>query len=171
MGIIPAGHSKLGQLLFFLLCLSDSRFSEQSWKQVVGNWKMEPKEVGWQVWWLYEGAWWGRKAKMLRYHQLGSVLSEPINSKPTFFPHILLVQRRPWHDKKANRRDKGTIAAKRCVQKRLCPTPLEVQKVRFLIKDGLCLYSELCFLCGRGAHFQKRNEKSCRKVKNGAQRG
>ena len=35
----------------------------------------------------------------------------------------------------------------------------EVQKVRFLIKDTLWLYSELCFLCRRGAHFQKIHEK------------
>ena len=35
----------------------------------------------------------------------------------------------------------------------------EVQKVRFLIKDALWLYSELCFLCRRGAHFQKIHEK------------
>ena len=95
---------------------------------------------------------------MLRYHQLGSVLSGPINGKPTFSPHILLVQRRPWHDKKANRGDKGPIGAKKGHQKRLYPTPFEVQKVIFLIKDALCLYSELCFLCGRGAHFQKNRE-------------
>ena len=31
----------------------------------------------------------------------------------------------------------------------------EVQKVIFLIKNALWLYSELCFLCRRGAHFQK----------------
>ena len=31
----------------------------------------------------------------------------------------------------------------------------EVQKVMFLIKNALCLYLELCFLCGRGVHFQK----------------
>ena len=35
----------------------------------------------------------------------------------------------------------------------------EVQKVRFLIKDALWLYSELCFLCRRGAQFQKIYEK------------
>ena len=34
----------------------------------------------------------------------------------------------------------------------------EVQKVRLLIKNVLWLYSELCFLCRRGAHFQKNNE-------------
>ena len=27
-----------------------------------------------------------------------------------------------------------------------------------LIKNALCPYSELCFLCGRGAHFQKNRE-------------
>ena len=33
------------------------------------------------------------------------------------------------------------------------------EKVRFLIKKSLCLYSELCFLCGRGAHVCKIREK------------
>ena len=35
----------------------------------------------------------------------------------------------------------------------------EVQKVMFLIKSALCLYLELCFLCGRGVHFQEIHEK------------
>ena len=35
----------------------------------------------------------------------------------------------------------------------------EVQKVICSIKNALWLYSELCFLCGRGAHFQKVHEK------------
>ena len=34
----------------------------------------------------------------------------------------------------------------------------EVQKVIFLIKQASWLYSELCFLCRRGAHFQKNHE-------------
>ena len=69
---------------------------------------------------------------------------------------MLFVQRRPWHDKKANRRDKGTIGAKTCFQKMLCPTPVEVQKLRFMIKNGMCLYLELCFLCKRReAYFQE----------------
>ena len=38
-------------------------------KKVVRKWKMEPKDVRWQVWLLYEGAWWGRKAKMLAFHR------------------------------------------------------------------------------------------------------
>ena len=35
----------------------------------------------------------------------------------------------------------------------------EIQKVMFLIKNALCLYLELCFLCGRGVHFQEIHEK------------
>ena len=35
----------------------------------------------------------------------------------------------------------------------------EVQKVIFLIKNALWLYSELCFLLQRGAQFQKNHEK------------
>ena len=34
----------------------------------------------------------------------------------------------------------------------------EVQKVRSFIKNALCLYLELCFLCGQGAQFQKNHE-------------
>ena len=34
----------------------------------------------------------------------------------------------------------------------------EVQKVRFLIKNALWLYSALWFLCGRGAQFQKNHD-------------
>ena len=46
----------------------------------------------------------------------------------------------------------------------------EVEKVRVLIKSAPWLYSELCFLCRRGAHFQTNYEKSDWKVKNGARR-
>ena len=46
----------------------------------------------------------------------------------------------------------------------------EVQKVMLLIKNALCLYSELCFLCRRGVNFRKFMEQSGRKVKNGAGR-
>ena len=46
----------------------------------------------------------------------------------------------------------------------------EVEKVRFVINNALCLYLELCFLPERGAHFQNNHETSGRKVKNGAGR-
>ena len=46
----------------------------------------------------------------------------------------------------------------------------EVQKVMFLIQSAFCLYLELCFLQQRGVHFQKINEKSGQRVKNGARR-
>ena len=44
-------------------------------------------------------------------------------------------------------------------QNRLYLDRFEVQKVRLLIKNASWLYSELCFLCRRGAHFQKNHEK------------
>ena len=34
----------------------------------------------------------------------------------------------------------------------------DVEKRRCLIKNALCLYLELCFLCGWGAQFQKIHE-------------
>ena len=35
----------------------------------------------------------------------------------------------------------------------------DVEKVRFFIKNALCLYLELCSPCGRGAQFQKNHKK------------
>ena len=37
-------------------------------------------------------------------------------------------------------------------------------------KNALGRSSKLCFLCRRGAHFQKNREQSCRKLKNAAER-
>ena len=46
----------------------------------------------------------------------------------------------------------------------------DVEKIRFFFKHALGRSSKLCFLCGRGAHFQKNYEKSGREMKNGAKR-
>ena len=43
-------------------------------------------------------------------------------------------------------------------QKRLKLGRFDVEKMRFFFKDVLSRSSELCFLCRRGAHFQKNNE-------------
>ena len=45
------------------------RNSMEILKKVVEKWKMMPKELRWQVWWVYEGAWWGLKSKMLVFHR------------------------------------------------------------------------------------------------------
>ena len=100
---------------------------------------------------------WGRKVKMLRFNWLWSVLSGPVNSKPTFLRRILLVQR-PRYDEKGNRRDKGAIGAKKGLQKRLYPTLFDVEKVNFLVKNASYRFLKLCFLLGRGAHFCKHGE-------------
>ena len=47
---------------------------------------------------------------------------------------------------------------------------LEVEKVRFLINNTLCLYLELCFLPRQGPRFQTNHETRYQKVKNGAGR-
>ena len=47
----------------------------------------------------------------------------------------------------------------------------EVQIMRFLIKNALWLYAELCLLPERREYFQKSHEKSDRKYKHGARRG
>ena len=44
----------------------------------------------------------------------------------------------------------------------------EVEKVKFLMLNALCIYLELCFLPRQGAHFQKIRLKSGQKLKNGA---
>ena len=46
----------------------------------------------------------------------------------------------------------------------------EVPNVILSIKNVLWLYSELCFLCRRGAHFQKNHEKTWSESENGAGR-
>ena len=43
-------------------------------------------------------------------------------------------------------------------QHRLYLGCFDVEKVRFVFKNALCLYSELWFLCRRGGHFQKKYE-------------
>ena len=45
----------------------------------------------------------------------------------------------------------------------------EAQKMRFLIKNALWLYSELCFLVQWGAQFQKIVKQIGWKVKNGTE--
>ena len=39
----------------------------------------------------------------------------------------------------------------------------EVQIMRFLIKNALWLYAELCLLLERGAHFRKNHKQKCLK--------
>ena len=55
-------------------------------------------------------------------------------------------------------------------QNRLKLGRFDVDKMRFFFKNVLGRSSKLCFLCRRGAHFQKIREKSGRKVKNGAKK-
>ena len=125
---------------------------------MAGTWKMQPKHIRWRVWCLYVRAWWGWKMKMLTFHRLWSVLSGPINSKPTFLRRVLFVQRRPQYDEKGNRRDKGAIVAKKGIQKRLYPTLFDVEKVNYLVQDASYRFWKLCFLLRQGAHFCKHGE-------------
>ena len=46
----------------------------------------------------------------------------------------------------------------------------EVPIIRFLIKNALWLYAELCLLLERGAHYQKNHEKGGHKMKHGTGR-
>ena len=60
-----------------------STCSDKCLKKVVEKWKMMPKELRWQVWWVYEGARWGLKSKMLVFH--------------VFYHYFLKGRRRPEH--------------------------------------------------------------------------
>ena len=46
-------------------------------------------------------------------------------------------------------------------QNRLYLMLFDVEKVRLFIKNALWLYSELCFLCRRGARVQKNHKANC----------
>ena len=128
--------------------------------------KNAPKKLRWRVWCLCVRAWWGRKVKILRIHRLRSVLSGPVNSKPTLLRRILLLQRGPRYDEKGNRRDKGAIGAKKCLRKRLYPTLFDVEKVDLLLQNAWYRFWKLCFLLGQEAHVCKNDETCGRKVKN-----
>ena len=103
---------------------------------------MEPEDLRLQVGWVYVGAWWGQKAEMLK--------------KCWFLKLFLRGQEGHGYARETNSRVGRTVR--------------EGEKVILLIKNGLWLYSELCFLCWRGAHFQKNHEKSSQMIKNGAGR-
>ena len=59
----------------------------------------------------------------------------------------------------ADRRGKDWTRAEKHDQNRLDLGCFEVQKVRCFFKSALGRSSKLCFLCGRGPHFQKNREK------------
>ena len=71
---------------------------------------------------------------------------------------------------KGERNEQQSARAENHHQNGLYLGRFEVEKVRFVINNALCLYLELCFLLERGAHFQKIHETSGRKVRNGAGR-
>ena len=118
---------------WFLYVFLKGQEGPQESKNVAGKWKMHPKDLRWRVWCLCVRAWWGRKVNILRIRWLRSVLSGPVNSKPTFLRRILLLQRGPRYDEKGNRRDKGAIGVKKGPQKRVYPTLFDVEKVWFLV--------------------------------------
>ena len=59
---------------------------------------------------------------------------------------------------KRSRNESQSDRAENHHQNRLYLSLFDVEKVRFFIKNALWLYSELCFLCRRGAQFQKFHE-------------
>ena len=71
---------------------------------------------------------------------------------------------------KGERTEQQTDRAEDHDQNGLYLSRFEVEKMKFLLSNALCLYLELCFLPGQGAHFQKNHEKSSQKMKDGAGR-
>ena len=55
-------------------------------------------------------------------------------------------------------------------QNRLKFGRFDVERVRFFFKNALGRFTKLCFLCGRGGHFQKNRENKWSESKNGAKR-
>ena len=131
--LVKNASCRFGELRFLLR--QGAHFCKHR-ENMAGKWNLHPNNFKWRLWCLYVRAWWGWKAKMLRFHRLRSVPSGPINSKPTLLRHILPVQRRPWYDEKGNRRDKGAIRAKHGLQKRFYPTLFDVEKVNLLVQNA-----------------------------------
>ena len=94
---------------------------------------MEPKDFRWQVWWLYEGAWWGRKAKMLKKH---------------WFLHVYLKGQEGHGDAKAAKSYPGRTARRRKSgsfhQKRICADIVPTFRIVLPVQTG--------------RHFQKFHE-------------
>ena len=102
---------------------------------------MMPKELRWQVWWVYEGAWWGLKSKMLVFYW--------------FYHYFLKGQGRPEY---ANRTE-------------FTPSRggFEVRKWDFWLNMP-CVYIQKCVSHCSGEHIFTNNMKTChRKMKNVAQ--
>ena len=74
---------------------------------------------------------------------------------PTYFASPNDALARQESEPKRQRNDRSENMS----SKEALSDALRSPKTRLFIKIGLCLYSELCFLHGRGAHFQKSSEK------------
>ena len=114
-------------------CVGGEHIFRKFVKKNAGKWKMEAKDLGWQVWWLYEGAWYGQKAEMLKI--IG-------------FHHYLLK----GHGCHEEIRQMNNPASRAVLGR------FDIEKVRKIIKTALGRSWKLCFPCGRGADFQKKNE-------------
>ena len=70
---------------------------------------------------------------------------------------------------KGERSEQQSDRAENHHQSRLYLGRFDVEKMRFVIKNVLCRYSELCFLCLRGAHFYKKGDANGREMKIGSE--
>ena len=85
---------------------------------------------------------------------------------PTYFACPKEALARQESEPKRQRNDRSE---KRSSKKAL-PDPFRGPRIKIFLQNVLGRSSKLCFLCGRGAHFQTNYEKSGRKMKNGAKR-
>ena len=110
----------------------------KSWKKVVEKWKMMPKELRWQVWWVYEGAWWGLKSKMLVFHW--------------FYHYFLKCEE--GHEYGSPRKNQASRGG------------FEVRKWDFWL-NMLCVYIQKCVSHCSEEHIFTKGMKTChRKMKN-----
>ena len=119
-------------------CVGGDDIFRKIMKQVVGKWKMEPKDLRRQVWWLYEEVWRGLEPNMLVFHW--------------FYHYLLKGQRRP---EDANRT-------------KWLPSRggFEVRKWDFWL-NMLCVYIQKCVPHCSGEHIFTKIMKTChRKMKN-----
>ena len=69
---------------------------------------------------------------------------------------------------KAERNEQQSDRVENRFQNRSYLGRFDIEKVRFVIENASCRFSELLFLLQRGAQFQKHHEKKWFEMKNGA---
>ena len=122
---------------------------------------MEPADARWRVWCLYEGAWWGRKTKIV---MISSAWIRPkwaykqqTHIFPTYVasPKEALVRQESEPMRQRNDRSEQKGSSKEALSDLFSTS----QKWFLLVQNASSRFWKLCFLLGQGAHFGKNREK------------